>query len=232
MAQVRTFQRLLTFALNQALLRSTSPDVFGFAAIELELLLATVLFLSREGVRLALLRSAVGVGAARDVQARAVNLSWASVPLGCVVATATGAFFLWTRGGEHSADADGMAHARAAVLMYCAGAVLETVAEPAFIMSQNHLLYKLRGTLEMVAMLGRCGTTYALVVAGYGAAAFGVAQVVFALVLVLGYYGYFWVRAGSPGFPVQRFQDLLPGAAAGSSSAGDGYVMCGAVSCG
>ena len=209
LCQVRMGQRVLTFVLNQALLRSTTPDVFGFASIELELLLATVLFLSREGVRLALLRSKVGVGGSPDALARAVNLSWASVPLGVVVAAATGAFFVWSQSSD-TAGRDPLAGAPAAVLMYCIGAVLETMVEPAFIMSQNHLLYGLRGVLEVLAMMARCVVTYALVVAGLEAAAFGVAQIVFAAVLVMGYYGYFLARAGTPGFPLSTFRSVFP----------------------
>jgi hypothetical protein len=64
-------QRLLTFALNAALLRLVSRDVVGFAASDMELLLSTVLFLSREAARLVALRArwddaaegAEGVGA-------------------------------------------------------------------------------------------------------------------------------------------------------------------------
>lgn len=49
--------RVLTFGLNQALVRLASPAVFGTAAIQFELLLSSILFLCREGVRLALLRT-------------------------------------------------------------------------------------------------------------------------------------------------------------------------------
>lgn len=43
--------RLFSFALNQALLRSTTPQAFGLATIQLDTLLNTVLFLLREGIR-------------------------------------------------------------------------------------------------------------------------------------------------------------------------------------
>ena len=55
------FSRIFTFALNQALVRLASPQTFGTAAIQFELLLSTILFLSREGVRNALLRGGVAV---------------------------------------------------------------------------------------------------------------------------------------------------------------------------
>jgi oligosaccharide translocation protein RFT1 len=48
--------RLFTFCLNQAMLRMASPRAFG-TSIQFELLVSTVLFLSREGVRNALLRA-------------------------------------------------------------------------------------------------------------------------------------------------------------------------------
>ncbi|KAF8645628.1 hypothetical protein AX16_007710 [Volvariella volvacea WC 439] len=48
--------RLLTFTLNQCLLHFSTPTSFGVASIHFELLLSTILFLSREGVRNALLR--------------------------------------------------------------------------------------------------------------------------------------------------------------------------------
>ena len=49
--------RVLTFVLNQALVRLASPAIFGTAAIQFELLLSSILFLCREGVRLSLLRT-------------------------------------------------------------------------------------------------------------------------------------------------------------------------------
>lgn len=54
---LQLFSRVFTFILNQALVRLVSPQVFGTAAIQFELLLSTILFLSREGVRNALLRA-------------------------------------------------------------------------------------------------------------------------------------------------------------------------------
>lgn len=54
---LQLFSRLFTFILNQALFRIVSPKTFGTAAIQFELLLSTILFISREGVRNALLRA-------------------------------------------------------------------------------------------------------------------------------------------------------------------------------
>lgn len=54
---LQLLSRLLTFGLNQALVRIAPPEVFGTAAIQFDLICSTTLFLSREGIRNALLRS-------------------------------------------------------------------------------------------------------------------------------------------------------------------------------
>ena len=67
------FQKLLTFSMNQLTVRYSTPEVFGIAAVQLELLLSTLLFLSREGIRLALLRKVINDKI--DLQ-QFVNISW------------------------------------------------------------------------------------------------------------------------------------------------------------
>ena len=54
---LQLLSRLLTFVLNQSLVRLAPPEVFGTAAIQFDLIYTTILFLSREGIRNALLRS-------------------------------------------------------------------------------------------------------------------------------------------------------------------------------
>jgi len=57
--------RVLTFVLNQSLVRLASPEVFGTAAIQFDLIYTTILFLSREGIRNALIRSSSNIALAR-----------------------------------------------------------------------------------------------------------------------------------------------------------------------
>jgi hypothetical protein len=62
-------QRLVTFTANQGMLRLAGPEVFGVAAIQLELLLSTLLFLSREGLRLAVVKMPPGTTPAESRRA-------------------------------------------------------------------------------------------------------------------------------------------------------------------
>lgn len=63
---VSVIQRIITFAMNQLILFYTTPDIFGSAAVSLELLLSTLLFLSREGIRIACLREKIATSANRQ----------------------------------------------------------------------------------------------------------------------------------------------------------------------
>jgi oligosaccharide translocation protein RFT1 len=53
---LQLLSRLITFSLNQALIRIASPKVFGTAAVQFDLVRDTILFLSREGVRAVVIR--------------------------------------------------------------------------------------------------------------------------------------------------------------------------------
>lgn len=68
---VNIVQRMITFLLNQSMISMTSPEVFGMAAISLELLLSSLLFLSREGIRLACIREKIVTA---DERQRIVNV--------------------------------------------------------------------------------------------------------------------------------------------------------------
>lgn len=72
---LQLFSRLFTSILNQALFRLASPGVFGTAAIQFELILSTILFLSREGVRNVILRTNTGATSNTNDNAAAASSS-------------------------------------------------------------------------------------------------------------------------------------------------------------
>ena len=104
-------ERVLTFTLNQLLVRFVDPEVFGLASIRFELILSTVLFLSREGLRLAMIRlpqldlmPKPGEGrAAKDGRQRFINTCWLSAPVGVLFSLGAGLALWWTT----AAGADG-----------------------------------------------------------------------------------------------------------------------------
>ena len=173
--------RLVTFALNQILLRFTSPQVFGTVAIQLELLLNTILFLSREGVRGALLRS----GKDNDRQ-RIYNTAGLPILLGIPLAVVVS--YAYERTALASVTAQ--PHFVATVWLYAVSAILELLAGPMLILCQSDMNFRLRVSIEGMAVVVKALTTLAFIARfGQDSALLGFAlgQVAFSLVIVVRY---------------------------------------------
>jgi oligosaccharide translocation protein RFT1 len=117
---LQLMSRLLTFALNQALVRLAPPSVFGTAAIQFDLVAATILFLSREGVRTALLRSYTSSAAA---------LARWPLRLGVLVATGTATLYLSTS----AASTTSQPYFAPALALYVFASLTELAVEPLYI---------------------------------------------------------------------------------------------------
>ncbi|KAH8085417.1 Rft-1-domain-containing protein [Cristinia sonorae] len=206
---LQLFSRLFTFALNQALVRLVSPQAFGTAAIQFELLLSTILFLSREGVRNALLRAktpatgqdesadtndkptekkrkSVKTAATEDVSSSLItNISLLPVLLGIPTTLVT--TFLYTRNA--SAQTSSQPHFHLAVTLYALAGLLELLSEPSYIRAQNELRFDVRVKAEGKAVVAKTVTTFVGLV-GFGKGeewalvAFAAGQVVYAAVLL------------------------------------------------
>ncbi|RYG56614.1 hypothetical protein EON66_02470 [archaeon] len=177
-------QRLLTFGLNTALLRYVSADVLGFAASDMELLLSTILFLSRESCRLVVLRTpastlhASNKAATVALQRQAVvNLAWLPCVVGVLLALLA------------ACAAPAFAHTAAdvrVVHLFCASAAIESLAEPAYIINTALMNFKLRAKAETLGAIARIACTFFLVVfLGWRATAFAVGQLAFALIQLI-----------------------------------------------
>jgi len=162
------FQKVFTFVVNQIIIRQSSPEVFGIASVQLELLLSTLLFLSREGIRLALLR--VNCSDSAKKRQQLVNLSW--VPF-CVVFLVTVVIYMYCPN-----IVGGMS--RTVVLLYCTGALLECVGEPWFNYYNNAFNLTPRVRADSIAVSARSVFTYLCVVRwDMGVTGFGFAQLMY-----------------------------------------------------
>ncbi|KAH9979915.1 Rft protein-domain-containing protein [Lactifluus volemus] len=127
---------------SRALVRLATPQTFGTATVQFELLLSTTLFLSREGVRTALLRQRKGV--TPDLVR---NISLLPTYVG-FPAVRTQPYF------HHS------------VSIYALAAAIELAAEPLYIRAQNELRVDVRVRAEGLAVLFKtlvtfCGLAFA-----------------------------------------------------------------------
>ncbi|WWD01464.1 hypothetical protein V866_008408 [Kwoniella sp. B9012] len=128
---LQLLSRLLTFTLNQVLLRLASPAVFGTAAIQFDLICSTILFLSREGVRNALLRTKSnpsGDDAAKD-ERQVKALSTIPFQLGLVISLIVGSIYIYSSDLTTTSQPDFYP----SLGMYILGSLMELSIEPVYI---------------------------------------------------------------------------------------------------
>ncbi|WVQ78055.1 hypothetical protein IAT38_000136 [Cryptococcus sp. DSM 104549] len=134
---LQLLSRLLTFTLNQTLLRLASPSVFGTAAIQFDLVCSSILFLSREGIRNALLRrngseggdSGRATGGVGETPEQVHALSLVPLQLGVGIATLIGGVYLYT--SSETTTSQPTFHVSLA--LYILSALLELSIEPYYI---------------------------------------------------------------------------------------------------
>eukprot|EP00123_Amoebidium_parasiticum_P021819 comp7428_c1_seq1/m.3099 comp7428_c1_seq1/g.3099 ORF comp7428_c1_seq1/g.3099 comp7428_c1_seq1/m.3099 type:complete len:574 (-) comp7428_c1_seq1:73-1794(-) len=204
--------RVLTFALNGFLLRCITRDTLGVVNVRLTLLYTTCLFLSREGFRKAC------INYSRDRWHQVNNIIWLSVPFGVVTSFFFG--YIWAYKLEQPGE--DLLYYHESVALYCIAVVIELLAEPAFIFCQVHLFVGARVLIEGLALTVRCVLTVALVLLrpDLGLLLFGIAQCLFSIILVLGYYAFTRQKLEKdqtevkPLLPIKGVGELLPHAQA------------------
>lgn len=216
--------RMLTFTLNQVLLRFTTAETLGIASVQLELLLNTILFLSREGVRCAAIRvsddSAEGEEGTtssdnkeKEKEAyrlqKLVNMVYAPIPVGALMTCIAVGYYLFQVTDESVGRFPGY---RLSIYLYGISALVELLAEPMFMVAQYKLWFKTRVSVEGTAVIVRCVLTCALTVYGargeatgsssegsinntMGVLAFAIAQFVYGLLTLGGFLLAFWSKS-------------------------------------
>ena len=148
---LQVFSRVFTFILNQALVRLATPQTFGTATVQFELLLSTTLFLSREGVRIALLRQRKSVPP--DL---ARNISLLPAYVGAPIAVALAVLYSATSAPAVRAQP----YFHLSVSIYALAAALELAAEPLYICAQNELRVDVRVRAEGAAVFSKTLATF------------------------------------------------------------------------
>jgi oligosaccharide translocation protein RFT1 len=157
---LQLFTRVFTFGLNRALVRLASPQTFGTAAIQFELLLSSILFLSREGVRNALLRSPSSPdhqkNAFRDSKTLVSNISLVPVFLGVPVASLASLLYVQSSSSSTYSQPQFLQ----SVIVYALAAFLELLSEPFYIRAQNDLRFDVRVRAEGTAVMSKTLITF------------------------------------------------------------------------
>jgi len=207
--------RLITFAMNAFVLRHISRDVLGLVNVRLNLLDDTIMFLSKEGFRLACLGHK-----GKEGWQKVVNLMWLTVPVSMFWSIIF--YQVWTN-YLPSPSSDLLSQYQEATLIVAASGVMQMLAEPPWVAGQLLMFVRLRVVLDTVWVMTRVvvlcwAVTYmpdrVVVVWAWGHALAG-------LLYVLGYYLAFYIiiklntqhqerKMSCNHFPFRSLADLLP----------------------
>ncbi|GAB0136627.1 hypothetical protein EsDP_00004922 [Epichloe bromicola] len=150
---LQVISRLVTFAANQLLLRFLTAPLLGLST-QLEVYYLSVLFFSRESLRVAIQRQGnrrSGLAPGRNDQA-IVNLGFVAIAIGVFVSVALGRLYL-----AHVNDANRQTpHLATSLCLYGAASVVELLSEPCFVLMQTRLEFGTRATAESLATFLRC----------------------------------------------------------------------------
>lgn len=200
---IQLASRIFTFASNQLILRTLSPVILGIAA-QLELFQVSILYFSRESIRMAIQRQPIpsspdkkssleADAVATDSQSVAsqavVNVSYLSLALG--IPSSLMLAMLYQRFvPEEASETAFFYHS---VILIGAAALIELSIEPFFSVVQQHMFYEKRAAVEMpAAFLRSAVTSSAFIYASQvnydlGVLPFALGHLSYSLALICGY---------------------------------------------
>ena len=127
---LQVLSRCLTFGLNQSLVRVASPEVFGTAAIQFDLVCSTILFLSREGIRNALIRGRTSNHTSNSIQGtQARALSLVPLQLGVIVSSIVCGVYLYAS----STATTKQSRFHISLALYVSSSLIELAVEPLYL---------------------------------------------------------------------------------------------------
>lgn len=176
--------RLISFVCTQVTIRALDPSTLG-TNIQLELLLTTVLFISREGFRLALTQNVVPEN---------WTVAWLTIPVVTFVSGSTLAWHLLFTASGNEVNTD----YRIAGILYCFASWVEGCGEPAVLFFLRKLEVPPRVEAEGIATVVKTMATaigIQLLPTSMSVRAFGLAQLAYGMTYTLYLYGRAWSRS-------------------------------------
>jgi oligosaccharide translocation protein RFT1 len=212
---LQVVSRALTFTANQVLLRFMTAQLLGVSA-QLEVYYLSVLFFARESLRVAIQRQGSETRNAADGKEKAgkpaattsspqaaVNISYLAITLGAIVAMVLGQLYVSSVGASSVAATP---HLLSSLYLYAFAAMVELLSEPAFVVMQIRLQFRVRATAEAVATFMRCAMTLGSAVWAskrgleLGVMPFALGQAMYGLALLGVYAWYGFALAGKEKF--------------------------------
>lgn len=190
--------KFLTFVLNQLLVRSVSPTLFGISSY-LDFLYSTILLFSREAERLSIQRTK---SAKNTVDTYQTIINFGYIPLLIGIPTST-LILNWQWNNDTFNHVRSIAnYVSYTLLMYWVLIILELIIEPFYALNQYTLNFTKRSKYESIGLVSRCILTVIIIGAvhkfggsqstfnknGLILLSFGVGQFVYSFVLFVSYF--------------------------------------------
>ncbi|KAH9462073.1 hypothetical protein Pst134EB_005991 [Puccinia striiformis f. sp. tritici] len=187
--------RLLTFFLNQSLLRLATPETLGTASIQFELLVNTILFFSREGIRTGLSRTqhlfiqGKSGGDGRRHQ-QIINTSYIPIPIGTITSLTLFTIYITTVTDQTRTQTN----FTRSLLLYWVSVIIELLSEPAYInltlRGETGRRVRVEGVAVTVKTIGTISVVYLGSYWGYdaGLLGFAIGQLTYSLSLCIGFW--------------------------------------------
>lgn len=193
----QAFTKLSTFILNQILITYISPTTFGINMF-LEFLITTILFFSREGIRLSSQRIKDGDDEKYDrhsaIQQSIINLGYIPLMIGLPLSSVV----IYWQYGKISELFKHMQLFQASISIIWLAVIVELMAEPFYILNQFKLNYDKRTRYETLAVTLSCLTNFGIVfwfkdreIDGLPIVAFSFGKLMHAVVLFTAYFSDF-----------------------------------------
>ncbi|KAJ2745552.1 Oligosaccharide translocation protein rft1 [Coemansia sp. BCRC 34301] len=209
---LQLFVKLATFSMNAVVICLAGQEAFGVASVRFELLLSTILFLSREGMRSALLRIDSDRGSGNRAQPsqdrfstqrrrppmheqHIINGALVPIAIGAAMASMLYVFYVAPGPAQTLVNAP---HYHLSLALYVLAAWIELCVEPLFALSRSRVLFRLQAKCEGIAVAGRCTVVVLALLVGRSFSAgidanplklvaFAAGQMAYAVLILLSY---------------------------------------------
>ncbi|KAG2834781.1 hypothetical protein PC113_g20320, partial [Phytophthora cactorum] len=203
-----------------SVLRKLHLNVTGAVTVRLELALASI-FLLRDGFRLAFLRmpslDSPAAGNGKTHVQQLVNVAWLSTAISWAVAGLVLVYSAVGSSSKTAKDDDALDGYSTVLAMYCDAAMIEALAEPMFVLAHASVLVSWQVAAQSAAFLVRAAVQYVgVVILELSLTAYGIAELSYALTLLVMFAVFFWRRIygssrGEDKFALTSMGQLLPG---------------------
>lgn len=211
---LQLFSRVITFLLNTFILRWSYPQVIGLASIRLEVVYSAILFMGREGFRLALTRFPL------NNSNSSIFVAMSRIPF--YMSLAYGIFIAWFNisfpPSEFASNSLIIDSYNFTILYFCIAACAECLFEPIYITMNTNSMLGYRLIFEGLVMAIKCIFIFTRILFIHGSQSdpdkllasdihtIGLSQLLYAIILLICYYSFHLVISKHQSWPITTKQ--------------------------